>query len=120
MKSHRCKDVGQEWNDAATSQGMPQVASAHQNLGEWHGTESSSGSSEGTKPAGTLASELRNSGRVELCYITEFVVICSAEALARFSETPGVLILSVGSPATCPGRRCRSRWPSGEMFHRGR
>lgn len=46
-RRHYCKDVDRARNDAAASQGMPQVASGHQNLGEWHGADSSSGLSEG-------------------------------------------------------------------------
>ena len=48
----------EDWSDAATSQGTPEIASNYQTLGERHGTDSPSQISKESNPADTLISEL--------------------------------------------------------------
>ena len=37
MRKMSYEDVGRDWNDISTNQGMPKIAGHHQNLEERHG-----------------------------------------------------------------------------------
>ena len=57
MGRKSCEDRGRDGSHASTGQGTSRIASFHQKLGEGHGTDSPSQTSEGINLASTLISD---------------------------------------------------------------